>query len=172
MSGKIFLVVGNSGTGKDSLISELCTHPNVCTVNRYITRPAHLSEDFISVSDDEFEKLVVQNAFFLNWQSYGLKYGVPMEAVKLADEGFIVLINVSRQVVGSVDAQVIEVKAPEEIVKKRIINRNRESEKGVLARLNRAVEMKNFSEADFVVDNSKELSYAVEQLKTIIFSKS
>ena len=172
MSGKIFLVVGNSGTGKDSLISELCAHPNVCTVKRYITRPSHVSEDFVSVSEDEFQELVGKSAFFLDWKSYGLNYGVPMRAVHLAEQGFTVLINVSRQVIGKVDANIIEIRAPEEIVKKRIVNRQRESDDEIAERLLRSVEMKGFSGADFVVDNSKNLSYAVEQLKKIIFSKN
>ncbi|MBR9679179.1 MAG: hypothetical protein GON13_02845 [Nanoarchaeota archaeon] len=172
MIGKIFLIVGNSGSGKDSLIRELIVHPSVCTVKRYITRPKHDSEDFISVSENVFKKLLDQNVFFLNWTSYGFNYGVPREAVALAEKGFIVLINVSRQVVNKVKkVNVIEIKASEKIVKERIISRKREDEKGLLERLVRVSEMQNFSGADFVVDNSKNLDCAVKALKTIIFSK-
>ena len=51
-SGQLFLIVGNSGSGKDSLLQEVlqrwpASAKPIRIAQRYITRPAHKSEPFI-----------------------------------------------------------------------------------------------------------------------------
>jgi ribose 1,5-bisphosphokinase PhnN len=51
-NGQLFLIVGNSGSGKDTLLKEVlrqwpASAKPIRTPQRYITRPAHASEPFI-----------------------------------------------------------------------------------------------------------------------------
>ena len=60
--GVLFLVVGNSGAGKDSIISGLIKkYPsslkNIYAPKRYITRPTSETEKSISISQLEFNKM-------------------------------------------------------------------------------------------------------------------
>lgn len=175
MRGRIFLIVGNSGSGKDSIIREIVRRQGVRTVKRFITRQAHESEDFVPVSHQEFEELSRDNNFFLEWGVYGKEYGVPMEAVELCEQGYNVVINVSRQVVDKAKendfVRVVEIRASEDVMKKRILNRGREPAEEIDERLSRFELFKDFDRADFVIDNSGSLSSAVEQLSKFIFSE-
>ena len=61
-TGRLFLIVGNSGSGKDSLLAEVLTRwpiseKPIRIPQRYITRPAHDSEQYISVTTREFGDL-------------------------------------------------------------------------------------------------------------------
>ena len=172
--GGIVLIVGNSGSGKDSLIRELVKGfpERFCTTKRFITKPLHPSEDFIPVSKEEFDELLSNNNFFLHWESYGYHYGVSKEVLEKVDRDFIVLVNVSRQVVENSKkfsfVKSVFVRVPFEITKERILSRGRESGEEVSGRLNRALALENYSGADFVVDNSGDLESAVEQFVEVL----
>ena len=102
--GTLFLIVGNSGSGKDSLIKEaLANWPEnkklMRVPHRYITRPPHESEPFISVTPEEYAHLDSQGAFCLKWHSYDMDYGVPVEIMDWMQAGENVIVNVSRQII-------------------------------------------------------------------------
>jgi ribose 1,5-bisphosphokinase len=172
--GRVVLLVGNSGSGKDTLIQELVrTFPGrFCTTKRFITKPLHPSEDFIPVSKEEFDEMLSNNNFFLHWESYGYHYGVSREVLEKVDQGFTVLVNVSRQVVEEGKefpfVKSVFVRVPFEVTKERILSRGRESSEEVSERLNRALLLENYSGADFIVDNSGDLNNAVEQFAEVL----
>lgn len=174
MTGRLYLIVGNSGSGKDSIIKGVSeAMPKVKVARRFITRAPSEHEDNHYVTKDEFKSLIERNSFFLNWISYDNNYGVSSEVFDWLKKGDDVLVNVSREVVETArmlypKTKVVFIKAPLEQVLDRIKKRGREDVKGVIARLNRAVNNQSHDYADHVIDNSGDLSTAVKQLCSII----
>jgi len=181
-SGQLFLIVGNSGSGKDSLLEEVMTRwpasaKALKISRRYITRPAHKSEPFVPVTPQDFEGLRQQGKFCLNWHVYDTHYGVPMTTIKWLKEGDLVIVNVSRAIIPQArqlvpDLKVIFVSVPLESTLQRMTSRNRESlnDPGFKQRLARAQENQTLTDADFVVDNSGSLKAAVDELLGYLLS--
>jgi ribose 1,5-bisphosphokinase len=172
---KLFLVVGNSGSGKDSLIQAVKNNfsfqnKEIKVPIRVITRPASPdTEDFESVSGDAFNNLKNQGEFALDWYIYGLYYGVRKNIDLWISQGHPVLINVSRSIPNSAkqkypDLKVIFVKVPFEITANRIRERGREDDESMKKRLERARKKQNLPSADYVVDNSGDLEVAAKQM--------
>jgi ribose 1,5-bisphosphokinase len=181
-SGQLFLIVGNSGSGKDSLLEEVMARwPDSATPlknpRRYITRPAHKSEPFISVTVKEFEILKQQGNFCLSWHVYDTHYGVPAKIINWLQQGDSVIVNVSRAVIPRArqmipGLKIIFVSVPFETTLERIKSRNRESidDPGFKQRLARAQENQSLADADFVVDNSGSLEAAADELLNYLLS--
>lgn len=168
---KLFLIVGNSGSGKDSLIRYVQKNfpPELKSVKvpiRVITRPpSPETEDFESVTVEQFQKLKNEGDFVLDWFIYDLYYGVRKEIEDWMKEGHPVLINVSRNIINFAksrypDLKLIFVRVPFEVTSKRIKDRGRENEESMKERMERAKNMQDMSDADFVVDNSGDLEAA------------
>lgn len=180
--GQLFLIVGNSGSGKDSLLKEVlkrwpASARPLRIPQRYITRPAHGSEPFISVTPEEFADLNRRGKFCLTWHVYDTDYGVPKMIFNWLDQGVSVIVNVSRKIIPQArqlipDLKVIFVSVPLDVTLQRIIDRNRESEDGpgFQQRLARARENQALADADFVVDNSVPLEEAAEKLAGYLLS--
>jgi len=181
-SGQLFLIVGNSGSGKDSLLKAVLKRWPVFArpiriPQRYITRPVHGSEPFISVTSEDFDELNQQGKFCLTWHVYDTGYGVPATIFNWLDQGVSVIVNVSRNIIPQArqlipDLKVIFVSVPLDITLQRIKSRNRESEggPGFQQRLARAKENQTLADADFVVDNSVPLEEAAEELLNYMLS--
>lgn len=173
---RLFLVIGNSGSGKDSVMKEaskLC--PGLHIIKRYVTRPAHNSEDFMSVTEEEFGKLASDNLFIVIWESYGLKYGITWELDDLLGKGKAVLLNVSRTVIDRFrifypGARVIFISANLETLKKRLESRGREDMGGddARARLLRAEQNMEYGASDCIIDNSGNLLKAAGELCSFV----
>jgi len=172
--GTLFLVVGSSGSGKDSLIHGLLNkYPSnlrqLHIVKRYITRPPSETEQNYSVTVNEFKNLESQKKFALKWHIYGLDYGVPIEIDSWLKEGHPVIVNVSRTIAKEArdkykNIKIIFIEVPFEITLQRVQERGRESGDLLDERIERARTFQKFPEADFVVDNSGELELAINQL--------
>ena len=183
-SGQLFLIVGNSGSGKDSLLEEVMARwPDAAAPlknpRRYITRPAHKSEPFISVTEKEFENLKQQGKFCLSWHVYDTHYGVPAKIIDWLQQGEVVIVNVSRAVIPRArqmipGLKVIFVSVPFETTLERIKSRSRESvdDPGFKQRVARAQENQTLPDADFVVDNSGSLETAANRLLNYMLSLS
>ncbi len=183
-NGQLFLIVGNSGSGKDSLLAEVlrrwpASAGPIRIPQRYITRPAHGSEPFISVTSEDFEELNQRGKFWLSWHVYDTDYGVPVTISNWLDQGVSVIVNVSRKIIPQArqlipDLKVIFVSVPLEVTLQRVRDRNRESEDGpgFQQRLARAKENQTLPEADFVVDNSVPLEEAAKKLLGYMLSFS
>ena len=180
--GQLFLIVGNSGSGKDSLLKEVLKRwpasvRPIRIPQRYITRPAHGSEPFVSVTSEDFEAINQQGKFCLTWHVYDTDYGVPVTIFNWLDQGVSVIVNVSRKIIPQArqlipDLKVIFVSVPLDVTLQRIKARNRESEDGpgFQQRLARAKENQTLADADFVVDNSVPLEEAVAKLLKYMLS--
>ena len=83
--GPLLLIVGNSGSGKDSVIKRVLelyppSKPPLISPKRFITRPPSPdTEPFISITKEKFEAMLANGLFFLHWQIYGLSYGIPQD---------------------------------------------------------------------------------------------
>lgn len=177
--GTLFLVVGNSSSGKDSIISGAVDKfpkelQGVMLAKRYITRPPSEFEDNYSITTDEFKLMEKQGKFALKWKIYGLNYGVPIEIDEWLEKGHPVIVNVSRTIIDEAreiykKIKVIFIEVPLEITIKRIKDRGRESGQLLKQRMERASANQTMPGADFKVNNSDELDNAIDQfLKYLI----
>ena len=100
--GTMFMIVGPSGAGKDTLIAAAkkqlaATHS---FPRRTITRPVVKdAEEYIAESVPEFERQSREHRFALTWKAHGLQYGIPVSIEDELKAGRHVVINVSRSVV-------------------------------------------------------------------------
>ncbi len=180
--GRLFLVVGNSGSGKDSLLTEVLARwpagaKPIRIPRRYITRPAHDSEPYISVTAGEFGDLKRENKFCLTWHVYHTDYGVPTVVLNWLNCGQHVAVNVSRKIIPRArglipDLKVIFVMVPLEITLQRLRARRREAENdpSFQQRLQRATENQTLKGADFIIDNSGALNVSAKKLLNYLLS--
>ena len=178
--GLLILVVGNSGSGKDSIMkgvkerfpSEL---KKLYLAQRSITRPTSDTEDNVAVTQEEFKKMSSEGRFALEWHIYGLDYGVPTEIDEWMKKGHPVLVNVSRSIVKKArdiyqNVLVVFIEVPFEITLKRVKERARESGKRLEERIQRAKKNQSFPNADFIVDNSGDLEDAIKKFLNYVLT--
>ena len=181
-TGRLFLIVGNSGSGKDSLLTEVRARwpisiKPIRIPQRYITRPTHNSEHSISVTPAEFADLKRKNRFWLTWRVYHTDYGIPTIVLDWLSRSQLVMVNVSREIVPRArctvsDLKVIFVSVPLEIALRRMRSRRREAENepSFQQRLQRAKENQTLKGADFIVDNSGALDTSANKLRDYLLS--
>ena len=165
MDGRnLFLIVGNSGSGKDSILANARDNwakekPALIVPSRYITRPeSPETEKYHSVSVEKFKKMEEAGKFALKWISYGIHYGVSKDILRELEDGNLVIVNVSRQIIdlsrkNFPGVKVIFVKVPLDILLSRIRERGRETEEQIQKRVERAKKNVDLPGADFVLEN-------------------
>ena len=146
----MFLVVGPSGGGKDTLIdgarTKLSQGSNWLFPQRIIDRPADQdSEPHQSVTTAEFEQRAKEGAFALHWAAHGHHYALPGHIDTALAQGKNVVVNVSRSVIDDARSKyqpvrVIVVTAPASILAERLAARGRETKSEIDERLQRALE--------------------------------
>lgn len=176
--GTLFLVVGNSGSGKDSIIAgAMKKYPDnlkkLHVPKRYITRPAGEYEQNISITEKEFKQMKRAGRFALSWHIYHLYYGVPIEIDKWLQAGEPVVVNVSRTIIDDArtkyrNLKVIFIKVPFEVTFKRIKERGRETGTLLQERIKRAKTHQTCDKADYLVDNSGTLDQSVDQFLELL----
>jgi ribose 1,5-bisphosphokinase len=149
MAGRLVLVVGPSGAGKDTLIAAakaaLAGDDRYVFPKRIITRAAMAeAEDHDSVSTEEFAKLRQKGAFALDWEAHGLSYGLPARLNDDLAGGRTVVVNGSRAAVAEAGLRftgltVLLVDAAPEVRAARLAGRGRESAEAITQRLRREV---------------------------------
>lgn len=146
--GRLVLVVGPSGAGKDSLLeaarSALAGHPQFLFPRRIITRRSDPgSEEHFTLSEAEFAQQRDAGAFFLHWSAHGLHYALPGAIADALASGRTVVANVSRGVIEEARRKhpataVVVVTAPPAVLAERLKARGREDAAAVEGRLARA----------------------------------
>ncbi|TFF23264.1 phosphonate metabolism protein/1,5-bisphosphokinase (PRPP-forming) PhnN [Jiella endophytica] len=172
-TGTLFYVVGPSGVGKDTLMSEamkaLGPSGRYVQVRRVITRPAGIGEDHQPADAETFAAMVEDSRFLHHWQAHGLSYGLPIGILDDLAAGRNVIANGSRGAIpdlaGTVDRFVIvEITAPPEIVRQRLKARGRESAEEIEQRLARITEPLPASRDVVTIVNDTSLEDAVARL--------
>ena len=173
--GAFVAVVGQSGVGKDTLMSRAVLQPaldpRVRFARRIVTRPALIgAEDHDSLDETAFACAEAQGDFSLVWAAHGLNYALPRSIIDELGRGRTMVANLSRR---SLDAAakafgalyIVEVTARPEIVLARLTARGRETEATILERLRRHVPINPTSAAGFVqIDNSGDAALATDLL--------
>ena len=145
--GTLFLVVGPSGAGKDTLLTgaRAALEPGGAYVfpRRAITRPAGAGgEDHEAVSPEAFAEREASGGFFATWRAHGLAYGLPACISAALESGRHVVANVSRTVLADVaeracPAVIVEISAPPALLADRLAARGREDRADTARRLSR-----------------------------------
>ena len=170
LPGRLVLVVGPSGAGKDTLIEAarltLAGDPRFVFPRRVVTRAASATEDNIVADEAGFRAVAERGGFALSWRAHGHLYGIPSAIVADLAAGRTVVINVSRTVIGAArrrwpDVTVVEVTAPADVLARRIAARARESDGAGPDRLARRFEPGDRPSADTTIDNGGELDTAI-----------
>jgi ribose 1,5-bisphosphokinase len=147
--GRLILVVGPSGVGKDTLLNlarTICAGDrNIVFPRRVVTRAASEAEDNLYLSPDAFRRALMQGGFAMHWEAHGHYYGLPCAIEDDICAGRTVVVNVSRTVVDAlrrayVDVVVIAVAAPPEVLAERLAARARGSDGKIGQRLGRSVD--------------------------------
>ena len=180
--GVLFLVVGPSGAGKDSLIDgarrALWGDPRFRFPRRAITRPADAGgEDHEAFTPAAFEAALAAGAFALNWSAHGLRYGVPRSIEPDLAGGISVVANVSRSVLaeaaGRYDpARAVHVTVQPEVLARRLAERGRESPEEVAARLARAPAELSNGPLVRTLANDGNLESAVRRFVALLLSEA
>lgn len=146
--GRLVLVVGPSGAGKDTLLGlarAACAEDgDVVFPRRVVTREASPFEDNEQVSLSAFGQAIGRGDFAVHWEAHGHCYALPRGIDDDIRAGRTVVANVSRTVVDAIrrayiDVVVVSITAPPEILAERVATRARSSDGLVVDRLNRAI---------------------------------
>lgn len=146
--GMLFLVVGPSGVGKDSVLdgarAALADDPGFLFPRRMITRPADAGGEIHEpMTPEAFDAAEAAGAFCLSWRAHGLAYGIPRSAADALAAGRSVVVNVSRTVIAQArrdlaPVRVVAITAAPEALAARLRARGREGEAEIARRLARA----------------------------------
>jgi ribose 1,5-bisphosphokinase len=147
--GRLILVVGPSGAGKDTLIglaqAACADDGHIVFARRVVTREASRFEDNQQVSLEAFQQGVARGEFAMHWEAHGHCYALPRAIDDELRAGCTVVANVSRTVVDAMrrayaDVTVVSITAPFEILTQRLTARGRGSDGPIEHRLSRAVD--------------------------------
>jgi ribose 1,5-bisphosphokinase len=147
--GRLILVVGPSGAGKDTLLglakSACAEDSSIVFSRRVVTRASTSSEDNEELSLDAFREALSRGDFAMHWEAHGHHYGVRRSIDDDIRAGRSVVVNASRTAIDAArriyaHVVVISVTAPPEVLAERLKMRARASDGRVEDRLLRAVD--------------------------------
>ena len=145
MKGLLLVILGPSGSGKDSVLRSLKEHlPDLHVAKRCITRSYHdKSEEYESLSETEFVAQLNEDAFLFYWKAHGFYYGIRRSILDYIDDGQSVIFNGSRAALDDMrkvykGIHAIELLVSEPILRKRLNIRGRENQSEIALRLKRA----------------------------------
>jgi len=161
--GVLFLIVGQSGAGKDTLITwlrERRADHSILYVRRTVTRAADGGfEDHGTMDRAAFARAEAAGAFTAVWNAHGLHYGLPIDLRRHLADGGVAIANGSRQALPTLRRQlqnmvVVHLQvAPDELAR-RLSTRGRESPSEITTRLSRGAHTGDWSDDTIHLDNS------------------
>jgi ribose 1,5-bisphosphokinase len=173
--GRLILVVGPSGAGKDTLIgcvrARLAGDETYLFPRRIVTRPPSPAEDNVEADAATFTAIAAAGGFALTWSAHGHSYGIPAAIDHALHEGRTVLSNVSREIIAAArqryaNVTVIEITAPSDVLRARIAGRSRASDGDAANRAARRVASP--VEPDVVIVNDADVEEAAGRLLAIV----
>lgn len=173
--GRLILVVGPSGAGKDTLLglakAACAGDDRILFARRVVTREASSFEDNAQLSEEEFAAALGRGEFALHWQAHGHYYGLPHAIDDAIRAGRTVVANVSRTVIAQArlryaNVVVVAVTAPADVLAQRLAMRARGSDGALQDRLARKVAEDAI--ADKTIVNTSSAEFHARQLVQII----
>ncbi len=171
--GTLVLLVGPSGSGKDSVLGfakeALREDPRILFVRRCITRAnGDPSEDHDSMSVAAFQKAERDGEFVMSWGAHGLFYGLPASLLSHLETGGVAIANGSRKTIPLLRDQfpnfkVINLTVEPDILAERLTARGREDADEIIQRIERTKKLEGedlFDEETIHLDNSGALEIA------------
>lgn len=174
--GRLVLVVGPSGAGKDTLLrlarAACVDDTSVVFPRRVVTRESSADEDNIAVTSDEFRRAREQGDFAMHWDAHGHSYALPADINDDIRAGRTVVANVSRTVIGALrqayaNVVVAAVTAPPDVLAARLAARARHSDGNIAERLSRSVDDAS-TPAEVTILNAGSADYHSRQLLRVI----
>jgi phosphonate metabolism protein PhnN/1,5-bisphosphokinase (PRPP-forming) len=174
MNASLFLIVGNSASGKDTAIKYVLNNlNNIKKAKRYITRPKSITEEYVSLEKNDFLK----QDYCLWWESYDKFYGVKKEDVIFhLLKGTNIILNISRDVIDQAKNlweknYIVEFSVAVEIIKQRLNNRKRETNEEIKKRILRAKQGINVNPEIIIDTSSEDLTIAGKKFLEFIKTK-
>ena len=174
--GRLVLVVGPSGAGKDTLLrlaqAACADDHDVVFPRRVVTRESSEAEDNIAMSLDEFRRALEHGDFAVHWEAHGHSYALPLEINDDIRAGRAVVVNVSRTVIAALrgtyaNVVVVAITAPPDVLAQRLAARARHSDGNITDRLARSVD-DAAAQADVTILNAGSADYHGRQLVRVI----
>lgn len=174
--GRLVLVVGPSGAGKDTLLrlakAACIDDHDIVFPRRVVTREASEAEDNMAMSQDEFRRAREHGDFAVHWEAHGHSYALPLEINDDIRAGRAVVANVSRTVIGALrqayaNVVVVAITAPPDVLAQRLAARARHSDGNIADRLARSVDDAS-ANADVTILNAGSADYHSRQLVRVI----
>ncbi|HEV2153121.1 phosphonate metabolism protein/1,5-bisphosphokinase (PRPP-forming) PhnN [Bradyrhizobium sp.] len=174
--GRLVLVVGPSGAGKDTLLrlaqAACADDQDVVFPRRVVTRASSADEDNVAVSEDEFRRAQEHGDFAVHWEAHGHSYALPLGINDDIRAGRAVVANVSRTVIGALrqtyaNVVVVAITAPPDVLAQRLAARARHSDGNLAERLSRSVGDSS-ANADVTILNAGSADYHGRQLVRVI----
>jgi ribose 1,5-bisphosphokinase len=174
--GRLVLVVGPSGAGKDTLLrlarAACADDHDIVFPRRIVTRASSADEDNIAVSPDEFRRARERGEFAVHWEAHGHSYALPCDINDDVRAGRAVVANVSRTVLGALrrtyaNVVVLAITAPPDVLAQRLAARARQSDGNIAERLSRSVDDAS-AQADVTILNAGSAEYHGCQLVRVI----
>ena len=174
--GRLILVVGPSGAGKDTLLglakAACADDPDIVFARRVITRAASVFEENEEVSREAFREALARDEYAIHWEAHGHCYALLRAIDDELRAGRTVIANVSRTVMGAArrayaDVMVVSVTAPPQVLAERLAMRSRSSDGKIEQRLGRTVD-ETLSAPDVTIVNVSSAEYHARQLVRVI----
>jgi ribose 1,5-bisphosphokinase len=174
--GRLVLIVGPSGAGKDTLLElakAACVEDGgVVFARRVITRASSVSEDNEEISAEAFREAVARGDYAMHWEAHGHCYALPRAINGDLRAGRTVIANVSRTVISMArrayaNVVVVQITAPPNVLAERLAMRGRASDGRIEQRLGRTVD-ETTAAPDFTIVNIGAADYHARQLARII----
>ncbi|OAF07821.1 phosphonate metabolism protein/1,5-bisphosphokinase (PRPP-forming) PhnN [Bradyrhizobium centrolobii] len=174
--GRLVLVVGPSGAGKDTLLrlaqAACIDDQDVVFPRRFVTRESSAAEDNVAVSPEEFRCALDHGDFAVHWEAHGHSYALSLEINDDIRAGRTVVVNVSRMVIGALrgayaNVVVVAITAPPDVLAQRLAARARHSDGNIAERLARSVD-DAAAQADVTIVNAGSAEYHGRHLVRVI----
>jgi len=174
--GKLVLVVGPSGAGKDTLLglakAASADDPTIVFARRVVTREASSAEENEQISLEGFREAQAHGAFSVHWEAHGHAYALPRSIDDVICAGRTVVANVSRTVIATLrrdyaNVVVVAITAPADVLAERLAMRKRGSDGNIAARLARKIDDAETA-PDATIVNVSSAEYHARQLLRII----
>ncbi len=177
---KIILIVGPSGSGKDTLLRHARktfeSQNRFIFSKRYITRPPDTNEDNYYVDQYAFEQLCRGGFFLATWEAHNNLYGIPHHIFTTNKAPSAIVCSISRTAISDFekvysDTITINVTVNDEILRERLITRGREDTLSINKRIQRA-KLPIQSKKLIAFDNSAALSESKRGFTSLLYNLS